>query len=1175
MFAGHLRVRNSLAFFTSLALCIFLQACAGTPGGGNHNPPPAISVAVSPASVSVQAGATQSFSATVSNTADTTVIWQVNGVTGGDAIHGTITTAGKYTAPATPPNPSTVTITAVADADSTKSFNSQVIVTVAPAISVSILPSPATVQTGIGTLLFTATLQNDTQNLGVNWTLTGSGCSGATCGALSNITATTVTYSAPANQPSPNSVTLSAAAKADNTRTAAVSIAISAPVSVGVSPATFSLNVSRTKQFTATVSNDSQNKGVTWSVSGAGCPGVACGTITSTGLYTAPTAVPNPASVTITAASIADPTRTSASTVTIVPAISLSVNPATASVQTQQTQNFTATVSNDLANAGVTWSLSGSGCSGATCGALSNVTTTSVTYAAPSTAPTPATVSLTATSITDNTKASGSTITVTTLSVISVALSPSAASLQANLGTQNFTATVQNDAQNKGASWSLSGAGCSGTTCGSLSNVTISSVTYNAPPNAPSPNTVTLTATSIADATKTAGAAITITPAITVAVSPASATINVNATKNFTATVSNDSQNKGVNWALSGSNCSGVTCGAVSSITTTSVTYTAPPAPPPSNSTVTLTASSIADNSKTGTASILVSSGAINISISPKRAGLSITQTLSLTATTSDPKGVSWSASGSACSGNSCGTFTGSPSLTGIPVTYTAPGTASVYTITATSVTDTTRSVSITIGVTDLAGVTTWHNDLSRDGVNSQEFALNPTTVATATFGKLFSCPVDAQVYAQPLWIPNLTINGAPHNALFVATQHDTLYAFDADASPCTVLWKQSLLPAGETFLSNNDVGSGDIFPDIGIVGTPVIDPSTNTIYVMAKSKNGTGTFFQRLHALSLLDHSERANSPNLIASGGSGSFALIQNQRPGLVLNGNLIYVTWASHGDNGPYHGYVYSFDKTSLAQINTFNDTPTGSLGGIWMAGAAPAVDSGGNLYLITGNGTFDGTSNYGDSFLKLTGALGLVDYFTPSDQLQDQTSDNDFGSGGAAILVDSGPLTHLAIGGGKDTELYVLNRDNMGHLGDLNAVQHISVGGPIFSTSAFWQNSLYIAAAGAALRMYPLNTTTSNLGPVSFSSSSNFAWPGSTPSISSQGLSNGIVWAIQNNISVVVHAYDATNVSHELWNSSQAGSRDQAGNYVKFTVPTIANGKVYVGTASEVDVYGLLP
>jgi hypothetical protein len=516
-------------------------------------------------------------------------------------------------------------------------------------------------------------------------------------------------------------------------------------------------------------------------------------------------------------------------------------------------------------------------------------------------------------------------------------------------------------------------------------------------------------------------------------------------------------------------------------------------------------------------------------------------------------------------------------------VNYTAPSTAGVYAITATSVTDSTQSISITVGVTDLPGVTTWHNDLSRDGVNSQEYALTTSNVATATFGKLFSCPVDGQVYAQPLWVPNLTINGAQHNVIFVATQQDTLYAFDGDASPCTVLWQQSLLPSGETFLSNSDVNSNDINPAIGIVGTPVIDLSTNTIYVVAKSKNGTGTFFQRLHALSLLDHSERANSPALIASGNSTSFALIQNQRPGLVLNGNTVYVTWASHGDQGPYHGFIFSFDKTSLTQTGMFNSTPGGQAGyqgGIWMTGAAPAVDSSGDLYVITGNGGFDPVNNdYGDSFLKLTGSLSLSDYFTPSDQGSDNSGDNDFGSGGAAILVNSGPFARLAIGGGKDSWLYVLNRDNMGHLGDSNAVQRFNVGGGIFSTAAFWQNSLYIAPAGSSLRMYPLNLTNSTFGAASSTSSTNFTWPGSTPSISSLGATNGIVWDTQaaNGANpAILHAYDATNVSKELWNGSQAsGNRDRAGNYVKFTLPTVANGKVYIGTASEVDVYGLLP
>lgn len=1178
MISGFLRRCNSLTlFFGLLTFSLFLQACASSGSGGGHNPPPAITVIVSPASATVQTGATQTFTATVSNAANTGVSWQVNGVTGGDSAHGTISTSGIYTAPAVLPNPVTVTVTAISVADSTKSSSSQVTVTSAPGISVTVSPSQATIQTGIGSQIFTASLQNDAQNQGVTWMVSGAGCSGATCGTLSNLTATTVTYSAPPNQPLPNTVTLTAAAKADSTKTTAVTITLSSPVSVSVSPATISLNVTRSKQFSATVSNDSQNKGVTWSLSGTACSGATCGTISATGLYTAPAAVPS-GSVTVTATSVADPARASTAIVTILPAITVSVWPGAATLQTQQTQNFSVSVGNDVANAGVTWSLSGAGCGGASCGLLSNVTTTSVTYTAPATVPNPAAVSLTATSISDNTRTNSAAIAVTAASVISVTMNPTAASLQAGVGTQNFSVTLQNDTLNKGVNWTLSGADCSGAACGALSNVTTTSVTYSAPANAPSPNTVTLTATSIADGTKTATATITVTAAVSVSVVPPSATVNVNATKNFTVTVSNDSQNRGVTWALSGSNCSGATCGTLSNVTTTSVTYTAPAAPPLSNSTVILTAKSITDTTRTGTASILVSSGTITISISPKRAGLTVTQTLSLTATTTDAQGVAWSASGSSCSGNSCGTFAGSPSLTGVPVTYTAPATAGVYTITATSVTDSTQSVSITVGVTDLTGVTTWHNDLSRDGVNPQEYALTTSNVATATFGKLFSCPVDGQVYAQPLWVANLAIGGGQHNVLFVATQHDTLYAFDADTSPCTVLWQQSLLPSGETFLSNTDVGTSDINPSIGIVGTLVIDLATNTLYVVAKSKNGSGTFFQRLHALNLIDHSERANSPALIASGAAASFALIQNQRAGLVLNGNTIYIAWASHGDNGAYHGYVYSFDKTSLAQINVFNDTPTGNLGGIWMTGAAPAVDGSGNLYVITGNGTFNAANNnYGDSFLKLTSGLSLADYFTPSDQSADESGDADFGSGGAAILVNSGALAHLAIGGGKDSNLYVLNRDNMGHFGDINAVQLFNVGGSIFSTAAFWQGSLYVAASGASLRMYPLSLTTSKFGAASFTSSTNFPWPGSTPSVSSSGTTNGIVWTFRNGSpTVIVHAYDASNVSNELWNSSQAaGNRDKAGSYVKFTLPTVANGKVYVGTASEVDVYGLLP
>jgi Putative Ig domain len=565
------------------------------------------------------------------------------------------------------------------------------------------------------------------------------------------------------------------------------------------------------------------------------------------------------------------------------------------------------------------------------------------------------------------------------------------------------------------------------------------------------------------------------------------------------------------------------------------------------------------------------------LSISPKRAGLTVLQGLPLTATTSDPQGVTWMATGANCSGNTCGTFSKvtAPSTT---ATYTAPSAAGVYTITATSVTDVTTSTSITVGVTDLAGVYTWHNNLSRDGSNTQEYALTPLLVTTATFGRLFTCTIDAAAYAQPLWVANVSINGGTHNVIYAVTQHDTIYAFDADASPCQTLATKSLLGMGETWVSNSDVGTGDITPDIGIVGTPVIDPATNTIYLVTKSKVPNGSnFFQRLHAVSGVDFSEKANSPVTIATGGTGSFALIENQRCGLVLSGSSVYVTWASHGDNGPYHGYVYQYDKTSLSVGTMFNDTPSGSDGGIWMSGAAPAADSSGNLYMITGNGDFNvSKSQYGDTFLKLSSSLAVSDYFTPTDQQSDQSGDADFGSGGAAVLINSANTTipNLAVGGGKDGALYVLNRDNMGQLGDGNAHQRLLVGGGIFSTAAFWQGTLFLAPAHGALSAYPLNTSTSMFNATSSQTGNSFGWPGSTPSISSQGATNGIIWSIENASPAVLHAYDPTNLSTEFWNSAQ-GSGNQAGTYVKFTVPTVANGKVYVGNSSQITVYGLLP
>jgi hypothetical protein len=995
-------------------------------------------------------------------------------------------------------------------------------------------------------------------------------------------------------------------------------------VSINISPTTSSIATNKTQDFTAAVANDSQNKGVTWSLSGTGCTGSACGTLSATSsasggivTYTAPASAP--AGVTLSATAVADSTKSAAATITVTApaAIAVTVAPTTAALQAGAgTQSFIATLQNDSQNKGVTWSLSGAGCTGAVCGSLSATSSASgagIVYSAPASVPSPGSVTLRATSVADTSKSADVGITITSQPVVAVTVAPTGAVVQATGGTRNFSVTVQNDAQNKGVRWTLSGAGCSGNTCGSLSATASApgaAITYTAPASAPNPAGVTLTATSVADGSKSAAAAITVAPppAIAVSVAPAAASVQASGgTNNFVATVRNDAQNKGVMWSLSGAGCAGAACGALSAASSASgigITYTAP-ASAPTPAMVTLTATSVANGTKSAQATINVVAPptGVSVTLTPKRGGLTVSQSLGFTATVANDvgsAGVTWSAT--------AGSFSNQSTTSAV---YVAPVSPGVITVTATSNADVTKSASATIGVTDLAGVVTYHNDLSRDGVNAQEYALTTANVTTATFGKLFSCTIDSPAYAQPLWVANLTIGGGTHNVILAASSRDTVYAFDADANPCVTYWSKPLLAAGETFLSNNDVGTSDISTDVGIVGTPVIDPATKTLYVVSKSKNqGTScspssSCHQRLHALSLSDGSEQFNGPVDItssisvpgtgdgSSGGNVAFnTLRQNQRPGLALVNGIVYVAWASHGDNDPYHGWVMGFNASNIAQAPAvFNDSPNGSRSGIWMGGGAPAADTSNNLYVITGNGTYDGTTNsdFGDSFLKLNTSSGIAiaDWFTPADQATLEGNDADFGSGGAAILVDqpSSPVPHLVIGGGKEGNLFLLNRDNLGHNNSTNqVVQTLSFGNGIFATAAFWNNALYLAGVGGPLKMFSFNTATGKFNAsLSSQSGGSYGFPGATPSVSAGGTSGGIVWALDNraygtpccsNGPTVLHAYDATNVATELWNSSQ-GSGNTAGNAVKFTVPTVANGKVYVGTRSEIDVFGLLP
>jgi hypothetical protein len=642
------------------------------------------------------------------------------------------------------------------------------------------------------------------------------------------------------------------------------------------------------------------------------------------------------------------------------------------------------------------------------------------------------------------------------------------------------------------------------------------------------------------------------------------------------------------------------------------------------------------------TASELSTTSTSTITVSPKRAAVTVTsQTQQFT---SSNGAVTWSVNSVVGGDATVGTITTSGF-------YTPPATPGTYTITATSATS---AGSATIAVTDLPAVLTYHNDAARDGINVREYALTPTTVTTATFGRLFACAVDGAVYAQPLWIRGMSIAGGIHNVIFVATQHDSAYAFDADAKPCVTYWHVHLLDtlhggtANEKPVTWNDVGRcfGDVYPEVGVTGTPVIDSITKTIYMVSASEasrtgppNCSGSlakFYHRLHALDLATGSEKFDAPVTIAasvpgtgdgsSGGMVSFdSQLHHQRSGLAEVGGKIFVVFAAHEDATPYHGWVIGYKASDVQQqIAVFNTTPNGlngADGGIWAGGGAPASDSSGDLYVTTGNGVFDEAppppdNDYGDSILRLHSIngstpnginLSVAGWFTPDDQSTLAQTDADLGAGAAVLLPDqtsgAGPK-HLLVQTGKEGVVYLIDRDNMGEFNPTNNDQIMqSFLGPengIWGTPALWHNNLYVGGKRDSLKQFTFDPTTELFNPTVASLSAHaFNFPGTTPSVSSEGSSHGIVWTIDAsqygyanpNVGIkcaivpvpaactgpaVLHAYDATNLTVEYWNSAMAvNNRDRAGNAVKFVPPTVANGKVYVATRTGICVYGLLP
>ncbi len=513
----------------------------------------------------------------------------------------------------------------------------------------------------------------------------------------------------------------------------------------------------------------------------------------------------------------------------------------------------------------------------------------------------------------------------------------------------------------------------------------------------------------------------------------------------------------------------------------------------------------------------------------------------------------------------------------------------------------------LTIAATAQGAVTTNHNDNLRTGQNLNETVLTPALVSGGQFGKLFAQAVDGFVYAQPLYVPNVNIPGkGVHNVVYVATEHDSIYAWDADnntGANSAPLWQTSFIDSsrGITTISSNDVNCSDgIAPEIGITSTPVIDVSSNTIYVVAETKEN-GSFFHRLHALDITTGAEKLNGPVTLAGSVPGSGAgssgntltfdpLMHLNRAALLLtSGGKLFLAWASNCDNPPFHGWIMSYDKTSLQQDAIWATTANGDGGGTWMSGAGTAEDGAGSVYFATGNGTFDTSGSpvdFGDSVVRMTlsgSGAAVADYFTPYDQGNLESGDLDVASGGTLLLPDQpGPHPKELIEAGKEGSIYVLDRTNMGHYNSQNnsqIVQNLTgqIGG-IYGAPAYWNGNVYFAGAGDVVKAFSL--TNGMLSAVPTSSSTLTLERGGTPSISANANQNAILWILQedthsNNGNEVLRAYDPTNLATELYDSNQNLSRDNPGALVKFAVPMIINGKIYVGSASAINIYGSLP
>jgi Bacterial Ig-like domain (group 2) len=973
--------------------------------------------------------------------------------------------------------------------------------------------------------------------------------------------------------------------------------------SISVTPTNPTIAAGTTEPFTATGNySDGSTKNLTGSVSWQS-QNTNAATITTGGMATAKAA--GSSTIIATSGSVSGSTLLSVTSPTLV---SIGVTPANPSIAKGKTEQFTATGTfsdNSTQNltGSVTWT-------------SQTATVVTINAGGLATAVAAGTSKIQAASG----AISGSTaltVTVTTPTLVSIAVTPANPTI-AMTATEQFTATgtfSDNSTQNltSMAIWTSQTTTVATITSGGLATAVAAGTSKIQAASGAINGSTTLT--------------VTAPTLVSIAVTPANPTIAMTATEQFMAT-----------GTFSDNSTQNLTSMAIWTSQTTTV--------------ATITSGGLATAVAAGTSKIQAASGAISgsttLTVASSSATLQVlvvspqnpviadnggTQTFTATGHFSDGStqnlttSATWTSSnsGSVASVSAAGVATSQTLASGVNAGFTSIQ-AAVGTVKGASILSVTNHTSNTSG---FAGVFTQHNDIGRTGQNLNETVLTPTNVNTTTFGKKFSQAVDGYIYAQPLYVPNVTIGGSVHNVLYVATEGDSVYAFDADSNTGTnagLLWHASMIDsahgaaAGATTVDIQAQGGAlggctDLVPQVGITSTPVIDPSTGTMYLEAKSEEN-GAFVHRLHALDITTGNEKAPGPIAITAtvpgtgdGSTGSTlsfdGLSQLNRPGLLWLNGVLYLSYASHCDQLNYHGWLFTYDAATFTQTSVFVTTPNGGLGGFWMSGAGVAGDSNANIFIASGNGDFDATNipakELGDTIMKLFYAgsptTSMLDYFTPQNEseLGGDGADEDLGSGGVLLLPDQpGAVTHELVEAGKAGTIYLINRDQMtaGNLHfcqtgcnstDPQITQEISneIDG-LWSIPAYFNGTLYFAGSGDNLKAFPLSNSLLATSP-SQTSSHAFSFPGATPAGSANGSTNGIIWVVDTSTygtastqglgPAVLYAYQAGTLT-PLWNSSQTGN-DTAGDAVKFAVPTIANGKVYLGTQSELDVYGTLP